>query len=67
VLTGILSGFVSQGIPILHAILLGVYLHGLAADLCAQRRGELPLMARDIIEHLPEAMAQLLKGSDASL
>ena len=66
VLTGILSGFVSQGIPILHAILLGVYLHGLAADLCAQRRGELPLMARDIVEHLPEAMGRLTQGADAS-
>jgi len=67
VLTGILSGFMSQGIPILHAILLGVYLHGLSADLCASQRGELPLMARDIIEHLPAAMAQLLKGEDAAV
>ena len=64
VLTGILSGFVIQGIPILHAILLGVYLHGLSADLCAKKRGELALMARDIIEHLPEAMAGLLRGSE---
>ena len=64
VLTGILSGFVAQGLPILHAILLGVYLHGLAADLCASARGELPLMARDIIAYLPDAMARLLKGAD---
>jgi NAD(P)H-hydrate epimerase len=64
VLTGILSGFVTQGIPILHAILLGVYLHGLSADLCASRRGELALMARDIIDHLPDAMARLLKGGE---
>jgi NAD(P)H-hydrate epimerase len=64
VLTGILSGLVSQGIPILHAILLSVYLHGLSADLCATERGELPLMARDIIAHLPDAMSHLLKGLD---
>ena len=62
VLTGILSGFVTQGIPTLHAILLGVYLHGLSADLCASRRGELPLMARDIIANLPDAMGRLLAG-----
>jgi NAD(P)H-hydrate epimerase len=64
ILTGILSGLVAQGIPILHAILLGVYLHGLAADLCASERGELSLMARDIVAYLPRAMAHLLKGSD---
>ncbi|HEV8375414.1 MAG TPA: ADP/ATP-dependent (S)-NAD(P)H-hydrate dehydratase, partial [Candidatus Polarisedimenticolia bacterium] len=64
VLTGILSGFVSQGIPILHAILLGVYLHGLSADLCAAQRGELVMMARDIIAHLPDAIAGLLKGEE---
>ncbi len=64
VLTGILSGMVAQGIPTLHAILLAVYLHGLSADLCASRRGELPLMARDIIAYLPDAMAHLLKGLD---
>ncbi|HEV8335496.1 MAG TPA: NAD(P)H-hydrate dehydratase [Candidatus Polarisedimenticolia bacterium] len=64
VLTGILSGLVTQGIPILHAVLLGVYLHGLAADLCAEQRGELPLMARDLIAFLPDAMAHLLKGLD---
>ena len=67
VLTGILSGFVSQGIPVLHAILLGVYLHGLSADLCAARRGELVMMARDIIGHLPEAIAGLLKGEEENL
>jgi len=64
VLTGILSGLVAQGIPTLHAILLAVYLHGLSADLCATQRGELPLMARDIIAYLPDAMAHLLKGLD---
>ncbi len=64
ILTGILSGLVAQGIPILHAILLGVYLHGLAADLCASERGELSLMARDIVAYLPRAMAHLLKGAD---
>ncbi len=64
VLTGILSGLLCQRIPTLHALLLGVYLHGLAADLCATRRGELPLMARDIVAYLPDAMARLLEGPD---
>jgi ADP-dependent NAD(P)H-hydrate dehydratase / NAD(P)H-hydrate epimerase len=66
VLTGIVSGLVSQGIPILHAILLAVYLHGLSADLCATQRGELPLMARDIVAYLPDAMSHLLKGLDGA-
>jgi NAD(P)H-hydrate epimerase len=64
VLTGILSGLVGQGIPPLHAVLLGVYLHGLAADLGAEKLGELPLMARDILAYLPVAMSRLLHGPE---
>jgi NAD(P)H-hydrate repair Nnr-like enzyme with NAD(P)H-hydrate dehydratase domain len=43
-----------------HVLGLGVYLHGLAGDVAAERVGEAPLIASDLIEALPEAFARLL-------
>jgi NAD(P)H-hydrate epimerase len=43
---------------------MGVYLHGLAGDIAAQRVGEAPLVASDLIEALPVAYAQLLAEWD---
>jgi NAD(P)H-hydrate epimerase len=37
-----------------------VYLHGLAGDVAAERVGQAPLVASDLIEALPEAYARLL-------
>lgn len=56
VLTGIIAGLLGQKSPILEAALLGVWLHGRAGDLAAQTEGTYGLMARHLIEHLPEAM-----------
>jgi NAD(P)H-hydrate epimerase len=46
------------------ALGMGIYLHGLAGDLAAQRVGEAPLVASDLIEALPAAYAQLLAEWD---
>ena len=59
VLTGVLSGLVGQGLTMLQAALLGVHLHGLAGDLAAEKIGEIPLMAGDILEFLPKAFRRL--------
>lgn len=55
VLTGMLTGFLAQGYTPLEACLLGVYLHGLAGDMAAEQLGEHAVLARDIIEAIPEA------------
>jgi NAD(P)H-hydrate epimerase len=62
VLTGILAGLTAQfGAERWERVLgLGVYLHGLAGDLAAEQRGEIPLIATDLIEALPAAFARLL-------
>ena len=64
VLTGVLAGLIAQGFHVEAAVKLGVYLHGLAGDLAAAKVGEMPLMARDILAHLPAAMARLRRLRD---
>jgi NAD(P)H-hydrate epimerase len=41
------------------AMKLAVYLHGLAGDLVASKKGEVGLIATDVIEELPCAMREL--------
>jgi hydroxyethylthiazole kinase-like uncharacterized protein yjeF len=62
VLTGILAGLTAEfGCrPWERTLALGVYLHGRAADIAASRFGEIPLLATDVIEALPEAFSELL-------
>ena len=57
VLTGVVGGFLAQGVDPFTAALAGVYLHGLAGDL-AEKKGEVGLIATDIIAQLPEARVQ---------
>jgi ADP-dependent NAD(P)H-hydrate dehydratase / NAD(P)H-hydrate epimerase len=59
VLTGLIAGFLAQGLDALDAAVLAVYLHGLAGDLAAARLGEVSLAAGDLIEILPAAFAAL--------
>ena len=62
VLTGMLAGLTAEfGTKNWEQVLgLGVYLHGLAGDVAAERVGEAPLIASDLIEALPEAYSRLL-------
>lgn len=56
VLTGIIAGLLGQGTKPLDAALLGVWLHGRAGDLAAEKEGAYGLLARHLAEYLPEAM-----------
>ncbi|HUU02907.1 MAG TPA: NAD(P)H-hydrate dehydratase [Myxococcota bacterium] len=56
VLTGIIAGFVAQGLSALDAACLGAYLHGQAGDRVALQRGQHALIAGDIIEMLGEVV-----------
>lgn len=55
VLCGIILGLLASGYSPLHAALVGVFAHGLAADLCVQQMGMETVLATDIIETLPKA------------
>jgi len=55
VLTGMISGLLSQGYDALSACCLGVYLHGSAGDIAAAEHGQTGLAARDLLDSLPDA------------
>jgi NAD(P)H-hydrate epimerase len=59
VLTGMITGFLAQGISVLDAALCGVYCHGLAGDVAADLYGERSLMANDLLDVLPEVLQDL--------
>lgn len=60
VLTGIIAGLLAQGLTILNASKLGVYLHGLAGDIAFEEKGELSLIASDLLNNLPRAIKYLI-------
>mgnify|MGYP003941089133 FL=1 len=65
VLTGVIAALLGQGLVPEEAACLGVYLHGLAGDLGAEKVGEAGLVARDIVESLPRAEQQIRSGNDS--
>jgi hydroxyethylthiazole kinase-like uncharacterized protein yjeF len=65
VLTGMLAGLTAQfgtgdWLPVLA---FGAYLHGLAGDIAYQATGEAPLMATDLIRHIPDAFRKFYAES----
>jgi len=60
VLTGIIVSLLGQNYPPGEACRLGVFLHGFAADLVAQEKGEIGISATDVQERLPLAYQRIL-------
>ena len=54
-LTGLLGALLAQGMTATDAAVLGVFLHGLAADRLAARQGSAGLLASDLLRELPAA------------
>ena len=61
VLTGMIAGLLGQGLNPLEASILGVYMHGFAGDIAANKKGEHSLIASDMINSLPDAFLSLGK------
>ena len=61
VLTGIIAGLMAQGIPSESAAALGVYIHGLAGDIAAERLGMHGLTASDVLKAVPQAISSLIR------
>ncbi len=59
VLTGIVTGLLAQNYSSEHASILGVYLHGLAGDIAAEKLCEEALIAGDIIDKLGAAFKEI--------
>jgi NAD(P)H-hydrate epimerase len=72
VLTGIIAGFLAQKLLleknrdtreiVLEAALAGVYVHGLTGDLAKEEKGEMGMIAGDMMEKIPEALLNILNG-----
>jgi len=59
VLSGMIGSLLAQKYTSLEACLIGVYLHGLAGDLAAEKSGFEALLSGDIIDHIGEAFKTL--------
>ncbi len=59
VLTGMIAGFIAEGVPPLRAAIAGVYLHGLAGDLARNDLGEHALTAGSVLSRLPAAFGMI--------
>lgn len=59
VLTGLVTALVCQGLSPYEAAQLGAHLHGLAGDLAAAQLGQVALIARDLVNFLPQALQSL--------
>ncbi len=57
-LTGVITALIGQDLSNFDAAVLGVYIHGLAGDIAAEKLGQVSLIATDIIDSLPNAFLQ---------
>lgn len=59
VLSGMIASMIIQEKNLLEAVLAAVYVHGLSGDIGAEKVGEKPLTAGDILRYLPLAVKTL--------
>jgi NAD(P)H-hydrate epimerase len=67
VLTGAIAALIAQGLTPYDAARLGVYAHGMAGDLAEGEKGQLGLIASDVLEALPLALLGLTRVRAESL
>ncbi len=67
VLTGIILSLLAQGYHAYQAALLGVFVHGKAGDIAAERYGEEALIASDIVENIGIAFKELKKINEKNV
>jgi ADP-dependent NAD(P)H-hydrate dehydratase / NAD(P)H-hydrate epimerase len=65
VLSGAIAAQLAKGLPATDAACLGAYVHGLAADLAAEREvGTEGMVAGDVLKYLPVAIEKLKTGDE---
>ena len=60
-LTGMIAGFLAQGLDPTIASVAAVYCHGLAGDIAAKQFGDRGVVASDVIKCFPEAISKVRK------
>lgn len=60
VLTGIITGLAAQKVPLLESAALGVFIHGLCADLAKEEYTEYSILASELLTYIPAALKKIL-------
>ena len=60
VLTGLITGLLAQDYSSFEASVIGVYVHGLAADITKEEKGEIAMIPTDVIANIPFAFKKLI-------
>jgi hydroxyethylthiazole kinase-like uncharacterized protein yjeF len=63
VLSGVISGLLAQGMDPAEAASVGCFVHGLAGDVAARRKGMRGMIAIDIVDAIPAALMALEIGA----
>ncbi len=61
ILAGMIASFAAQGLNNENAALCGVYLHGLAGDICSRYLSQTSMLPSDIINKLPDLFLKIEK------
>ena len=64
ILTGIVSSLLGQGYSSKEALIMGVYIHGRAADIAVKTIGTYSLLPSDTINYLADALIALEQDYD---
>lgn len=60
VLSGMIAGFIAQGVDIKNAAILGTYIHGLAGNIAGENLTEYSVFASNLINYIPVAIKNIL-------
>lgn len=64
ILTGIITALLGQGYSSKQALIMGVYIHGRAADIAVEKIGVYSLLPSDTINHLSNALIAIEQDYD---
>lgn len=59
VLTGMIAGFIAQGLSMFDACKTAVYLHGRAGELASEDLTEYSVLASDVLNYIPKAIKEI--------
>lgn len=60
VLCGMIGGFLAQGLNCFEASVLGVYLHGLTAEIASSELTEYSTLSSDLLNYIPKAIKSII-------